>query len=108
MFQVPTLDSLQPNLDEFMEHFESFTGKEFDCKIQIRELTHQLTLVQFGLRIMHAAFVFLWVLQSHTCCAMVNVKIYFMVQCGLRIMHAAFVFLWVLQSHTCCAILKFI
>ena len=27
VFQVPTLDSLQPNLDEFMEHFESFTGK---------------------------------------------------------------------------------
>lgn len=27
VFQVPTLDSLQPNLDEFMEHFESFTSK---------------------------------------------------------------------------------
>ena len=27
IFQVPTLDSLQPNLDEFMEHFESFTSK---------------------------------------------------------------------------------
>lgn len=26
VFQVPTLDSLQPNLDEFMEHFESFTS----------------------------------------------------------------------------------
>lgn len=26
VFQVPTLDSLQPNLDEFMEHFESFTN----------------------------------------------------------------------------------
>ena len=27
VFQVPTLDSLQPNLDEFMEHFETLTGK---------------------------------------------------------------------------------
>ncbi|PFX19354.1 Carbohydrate-responsive element-binding protein [Stylophora pistillata] len=26
VFQVPTLDSLQPNLDEFMEHFETLTG----------------------------------------------------------------------------------
>ena len=28
VFQVPTLDSLQPNLDEFMDHFESFTSKQ--------------------------------------------------------------------------------
>lgn len=26
VFQVPTLDSLQPNLDEFMEHFETLTN----------------------------------------------------------------------------------
>ncbi|KAL9981009.1 hypothetical protein ACROYT_G009661 [Oculina patagonica] len=46
VFQVPTLDSLQPNLDEFMEHFESFTGMLIAKQAENAE--NQQTFVQQG------------------------------------------------------------